>query len=255
MAKTTLGKGAVSAIHNAIDRLFDRLKARVLGGAYTDKRVHVGVVPDLTLSGLFRQASVEERNRPNLDLRDSLLRNADGYIDAQRVATKTRAVHAIESALREAEHRDVDHNVDDALSMELTDVWKHATEGVKKIVDTEATHVRNTGTLDGILKVNAASGVEDPNVFFIVVRDEHLCEECKRLHLRDDGVTPRVWKLSQLGHGYHKRGQDNPKLGGLHPHCRCSLGTLLPGYGFDDAGMITYIGPDHDEHSEQSSSE
>ena len=251
MAKITLGKGAVRSIHNAIDKLFDRLKARVLGGGYTDKRVRVGITPDFTLGGLFRQASVEERNRPNIELLDSLLRDANGYIDTQRLSTKTKAVHAVEAALREAEHKGVDHNVADALSMELTNVWKQATEGVKKIVDTEATHVRNTGTLDGILKVNAASGIDDPTVFFIVVRDEHLCDECKRLHLRDDGVTPRVWKLSQLGHGYHKRGDESPKLGGLHPHCRCSLGTLLPGYGFDGSGMIHFINPEHDEYEHQ----
>lgn len=251
MAKITLGKGAVKAIHSAIDKLFDRLSARVLGGAYRDKRVGMGIVPDFTLSELFRQASVEERNKPNLDLLKSLLRNAAGYIEAQRVSTKTKTVHAVESALREAEHKGVDHNVGDALSMELTNVWKKATDDVKKIVDTEATHVRNTGTLDGILKVAAANGIEDPTVFFIVVRDEHLCDECKRLHLREDGVTPRVWKMSQLGHGYHKRGEPDPKIGGLHPHCRCTLGTLLPGYGFDASGMITYIAPNHDEYETQ----
>jgi hypothetical protein len=250
MAKTTLGKGAVKIIHAAIDRLFDRLKARVLGGSWTDKRVYVGVIPDLTLAGLFRQASIEERNRPNIELLESLLRTADGYIDAQRIATKTKIVHAVESALREAEHKGVDHNMEDALSVELSNVWQGATEGVKKIVDTEATHVRNTGTLDGILKVNAASGIEDPAVFFIVVRDDHLCEECRRLHLLPSG-KPRVWRLSQLGHGYHKRGDESPKIGGLHPHCRCSLGTLLPSYGFDESGMIAYIGPGHDEYKSQ----
>lgn len=254
MIKSTLGKGAVKVIHDAIDLLYDRLKARVLGGSWTDKRVHVGISPDLTLPGIFKQASVEERNRPNIDLLESLLRTANGYLDAQKIASKTKTVHAVEAALREAEQKGVDHNMEDALSMELVDVWKKATDDVKKIVDTEATHVRNTGTLDGILKVNAASGIEDPNVFFIVVRDDSLCDECRKLHLLPSG-KPRVWKLSQVGHGYHKRGDENPKLGGLHPHCRCSLGTLLPGYGFDDAGMVHYISPDHDEYEAQNGME
>lgn len=250
MAKITLGKGAVRVIHAAIDKLFDRLKARVLGGGYTDKKVRVGIVPDLTLPGLFRQASVEERNRPNIELMESLMRTAEGYLEAQRVATKTKTVHAVESFLREAEHRGEEADMSTVLGGQLSSIMESAEDGVKKIVDTEATHVRNVGTLDGILKVNTAAGVDDPTVFFIVVRDEHLCDECKRLHLLDDEVTPRVWKLSQLGHGYHKRGEENPKLGGLHPHCRCSLGTLLPGYGFK-AGMVHYISPDHDEYSKQ----
>lgn len=255
MAKTTLGKGAVRAIHDVLDRLFDRLKVRVLGNTWVDKRIKMDVIPELTLSGLFRQASIEERNKPDEDLEQSLLRTADGYLEAQRIAMKTRTVHAVESFLREAEHKGVDTDVETVLGGELGSITRNVTEGVKKIIDTEATHVRNTGTLDGLLKVNAGVGIEDPTVFFIVVRDEDLCEECRRLHLLDDGVTPRVWKLSQIGHGYHKRGEDNPKLGGLHPHCRCSLGTVLPSFGFNDSGMITYIGPNHDEFKKQNGTE
>jgi hypothetical protein len=45
-----------------------------------------------------------------------------------------------------------------------------------------------------------------------------------------------------LGHGYHKKGEPNPKVGGLHPHCRCTMVTLMPGYGFDAGGMIKFKG-------------
>jgi len=255
MAKTTLGKGAVQKIHSILDQLFDRLKVRVLGNTLTDKNVEIKVIPELTLSGLFRQSSEEERNKPDLDLEQSLLRTADGYIEAQRVAMKTRTVHAVESFLREAEHKNIDTDVQTVLGGELGSITRAVTDGVKRIIDTEATHVRNLGTLDGILKVNASIGVEDPTVFFIVVRDGDLCDECRRLHLQDDGVTPRTWKLSQLGHGYHKKGDSEPKLGGLHPHCRCSLGTVLDGYGFNEKGMIHYIGPNHDEHKKQNNNE
>jgi len=97
---------------------------------------------------------------------------------------------------------------------------------------------RNVGILEGIVKTNAVAGVEDPTVFFVVVRDGVLCGECKRLHMLEDGVTPRVWKLSEVGHGYHKKGEQFPKVGGLHPHCRCVLSTLLPGYGFNEGGFV-----------------
>jgi hypothetical protein len=76
---------------------------------------------------------------------------------------------------------------------------------------------------------------------------------CRRLHLLDNGKTPRVYKLSEVGHGYHKKGQDDPKLGGLHPHCRCTLVTLMPGFGFDKAGMVKYISRTHDEWAKQHS--
>jgi hypothetical protein len=46
-----------------------------------------------------------------------------------------------------------------------------AEDGVKRILDTEASNARNMGSLDGIIKVNAFSGIEDPIVYFVVVRD------------------------------------------------------------------------------------
>jgi uncharacterized protein YqgV (UPF0045/DUF77 family) len=250
MPRITLGKGAVKIIEDAVDGLFAKLKKRVLGGWMQDKKVKLQINPDLTLPALFRTASIEERNKPDEDLLNSLMRTANGYLDAQNASTRTQAVKAVESWLREAEAQGVDTDVETVLQGELNDIMRKAKEGVRRIIDTEATAVRNTGTIDGVIKVNAAQGIEDPIVYFIVVRDDHLCDECRRLHLRADG-KPRLWHLSDLGHGYHKKGQENPKLGGLHPHCRCSLATLLPGYGFDSKGYLEYISPDWNEYDWQ----
>jgi hypothetical protein len=105
--------------------------------------------------------------------------------------------------------------------------------------------------MDAITKINAASGVSDPIVFFVVVRDQTLCPECKRLHLMPDKTTPKVYKLSEVGAGYHTKGDSDPKMGGLHPNCRCCLVTLMPGYGFDSAGMVTYKSPGWSEYDHQ----
>jgi len=83
----------------------------------------------------------------------------------------------------------------------------------------------------------------------------HNCNECKKLHLMDDMTTPRVWKLSDLGHGYHKRGEESPKVNGLHPACRCTLTMLTPGFGFSDQGKIKWVKLEHDEHAAQESLE
>lgn len=250
MAKTTLGKGAVKLIYAAVDNLFQRLKARVLGREYGPKQIRFGITA-ATLPDLFQSANREERNVPDQELLDSLMRNAEGYLDAQRISTRTQVVHAVENFLRDAESKGIETDIETVLGGQLGDIWRKAREGVNRIVDTEATTVRNTGTLDGIIKVNAANAIDDPVIYFVVVHDEFLCEECKRLHLLSDGVTPRLWKLSQVGHGYHKKGQENPKVGGLHPHDRCSLVTLLPGYGFNEQGAVTFIGFDHDEWKKQ----
>lgn len=248
--KSVLGKAAVKLIEDAVEKLYDRLKQRVLGGWYQPKRIKLQHNIDLTLPALFNTASQEERNKPDSDLLDSLMRMANAYLDAQHAATKAQTVSAVDMFLRNAHAKGVKTDVKTVLGGQLADIMAKAKYGVRRIVDTEATTVRNTGTLDGVIKVNNAHGIEDPLVYFVVVRDEHLCKECARLHLLPSG-KPRVWHLSQLSHGFHKKGEDFPSVGGLHPNCRCSLVTLLPNYGFDESGMITYIGNGHDEYAAQ----
>jgi hypothetical protein len=121
------------------------------------------------------------------------------------------------------------------LRVHLDDVMKEMATHVEAIVDTEASNARNVSLMDGIVRINAARGIDDPVVYFVVVRDNVTCDECIKLHLLKDKRTPRVWKLSEVGQGYHKRGDDHPKIGGLHPHCRCTMVTLLPGFGFKAA--------------------
>jgi hypothetical protein len=118
------------------------------------------------------------------------------------------------------------------LRTHLDDVMKEMGTHVEAIVDTEASNARNVSLMDGIVRINAVRGIDDPVVYFVVVRDNVTCPECIKLHLLEDKRTPRVWKLSEVGQGYHKRGDDHPKIGGLHPHCRCTMVTLLPGFGF-----------------------
>jgi hypothetical protein len=251
MKRTSLTKGVVKAIHKVVDSLYDRAIARLFARPPVDKQIVIGTKPRVTLPSLFQAASAEERVKADQGVLEKLLQIAESFIDSQRHSTKARVVKAVDSWLQEAYAEGVKTDVQTVLGGELAKVWGQATEGMKKIVAAESNNVKNTGSLDGIIKVNAAAGIEDPLVYFVVVRDVDLCDECRRLHLADDGVTPRLYHLSDLGHGYHVKGEDDPKLGGLHPHCRCSLVTLMPGYGFDKKGMVTYVKPDHDELKRQ----
>ncbi len=253
----SLGKGAVKGIHAAVDKLYDRIKARYLGPnakLSQDKKIYIGYRPHLTLQGLYNAAAGEERTRPDPDMVDSLARIAEGYLDASRAKTKAKVTSSVEQFLRDAQRKGVDTDLETVLGGHLADVWGQATHDITRIMDTEANHAKNMGTLDGITKVNAAAGVEDPVVYFITVRDKERCAECTRLHLLDDEVTPRCWYLSEVGHSYHHRGEPNPKMGGLHPHCRCSLATLMPGYGFI-GGALKYLGKGYNELRKQRGAE
>ena len=78
----------------------------------------------------------------------------------------------------------------------------------------------------------------------------HNCSECARLHLMPDGITPRVWKVSEVTFGYHVKGENSPKFGGLHPNERCTPVGLSAGYGFQ-GGSLRWIAEAYDEWKKQ----
>jgi GNAT superfamily N-acetyltransferase len=249
-----LGKGASKKVAGAIDVLFDNAKARLLGPqSIIGKKIYIGFHREMSLPGIFEAGSLEEMVKPDLDVLDSLIRVAGAYVDAHRERTKARVIHEINGAMAEARHNGSMSQADfrGLVNTKLASVWSDVTKNIHAVVDTELSHAKNVSVLDGVVGANLNAGIADPIVYFVVVRDNILCKECKRLHLMDDEKTPRLWFLSELGHGYHKKGEDSPKIGGLHPHCRCTLVTLLPGYGFGADGMVKFVKRGHLELNKQ----
>jgi len=119
------------------------------------------------------------------------------------------------------------------------------------IANSESNKTANVGTALQISKVGESNGEDDPTVFFIVTVDDVTGPEEFVLHLLKDRKTPRLWKLSEIGHEYHKKGDNNPKMAGLHPNCRCKLTYMARGFGFDDDGNVTYKSSDYDALKEQ----
>ncbi len=255
-----LTKAGIKQVHAAVDKLFTHLKYLYLGHKLNvdelrgiDKRIAIGHRHELSLPGLYESAAKDEGFEPNDETLDMLQSIAAGYLDAECERTKAKVVKDVSSFLKQAKTSGVDTDLRTVLGGSLAQTFDTVTADVNRIIDSEAQNGRAIGTLEGIEKINAQSGVDDPTVFFVIVRDNDVCKECLKLHQLSgtkDG-PPRVWKLSELGHGYHKCGDPAPKVGGLHPHCRCSIATLLPGYGFDAAGMVTYVDPEHDEYAAQ----
>ena len=244
----------IALVSKAIDELFERIRLRVLGPKYgqpKDKTILFRWKPQDSLAGLFASAAIEEHTQPDVKTLERLLGVAEHYLEAQRSTTKANVIKGVSAFLQDAWAKGTKTDVETVLGGTLFDVWKTTRSNLERIVNTEGTVMRNMGVLEGILKVNEDNDVDDPVVYFVVVRDEHLCWECKRLHLLDDGITPRLWKLSEVSNEYFKKGGSNPCMSGLHPHCRCSLCTLMSGYGFNDKGAVTYVGKDHNELEKQ----
>lgn len=72
------------------------------------------------------------------------------------------------------------------------------------------------------------------------------CVHCKRLLLEADGVTPKVFKLSELmANGTNvglKVADWKPVTGTIHPNCTCPIAVLPDGFGFDANGELVFKG-------------
>lgn len=249
--KPVLPKPAVNKIGKLIDEMFAKMRERFLGPWASGKTIVISTKAQNTIPGLYIASARAEGAPPDKEVVDHLVDNVNDFLDAYQAKAKVQVAHKVQSFLNDAKAQGIKTDFETVLGGQLAEVFANTKADVKRLIDTEATSARNLGTLEGITKVNASLDIDDPVVFFVVVRDQHLCSECKRLHLMDDETTPRLWKLSEVGHGYHKRGDENPKISGLHPNCRCTMATMMPGYGFDSSGMVDYIKEDHNEFKEQ----
>lgn len=244
MRRPTLSKGAVREIGAHVDNVFDGVKQRLLGPDFYRTRKSVFVhVPKYSLPELYRDSARDESVTPNEAILASLAKVAEGYLDAQKEITKARVIHSVNVWLATPSEKPIE----EVLGEELKVMWTKVKAEVAKIANSEGTTARNLGTLEGVVKTNALLGIEDPIVAFIGPNDDYTCEECIRVLYQKDKVTPKVFKLSEVSHAYHERGTDTPSISGMHPQCRHSLVTIMPGYGFDENGKIKYRGRDHSE--------
>lgn len=237
-----LSKSKVKKIGAAVDSLFQRVKDYVLGYK-TDRKITVGVIPEM-----YKKAVSSGGGTPNDRTLNTIDAIVTGYLSAQKEKTKALIVRDVVSAHSESERSGTDFH--EVLGSKLAETWDKTASDLTRIIDSETQSSKAMGLAEAVTRMAANSGVDDPTVYFVVVRDKVRCKECTRLHLLPDETTPRVWKMSEVGAGFHKKGEDKPCMSGLHPHCRCSLTYLPPGWGFR-SGLLHYVGPNHDEVREQ----
>jgi hypothetical protein len=259
LLKYILSKNAAKAVRSVVGDIFNRAKRRLFGRDFTDdsKDIKFNVITrpiehrsDLSMRGIFEAAARAEGMPPNEKLYQSLEKGVEDYLDAHQQLAEARVLNAVQAYMHDADHGKTAADPDKVLKNVLEETFGKVKEDVGKVVDTEATKVRNYSTLDAISKLNSAVGVDDPTVYFAGPSDGNTCKDCMRLFFLEDKLTPRVWKVSELKNGYFKRGDTCPCVGATHPHCRHSLCSVLLGYGFV-GGALTYIEPGYDVYKEQ----
>lgn len=245
-----LPKSLIDKVQSSVEEVYAKIKARFLGTEYQKKGIEFKATNMLEefYRDIAEREGVEEPSEDNID---TLKRVAESYLDASKEKATAQVLNAVQSSIRQAVLSGETKGIGTALEGALTEVWANATTHVHTILDSEINTTKNISIMDGIVQSNAVVGVEDPVVVFVIVRDGNACKECVRLHMMPDGITPRCWYLSEVGSGYHKKGENNPKMGGLHPHCRCVMSTVMPGFGFNAAGRVTFIAPNHSEIEKQ----
>ncbi len=244
------------SIAKIVDNMFDNIALQLIGDIPRLRNKKLAVISmgnHFGLAHLFVQAMQNKvPNEIERDLLKGLLASTDGYIEALKNKTRSNITERVDGMVREArlKNEKVDLKmIEEAVKEEMDKAKSHMTA----IVEAEATKLRNLGSLMSISRMATSVGDNDPTVFFVVVKDGVTCKECIRLHLLDDGVTPRLWKFSELKQGYHKRGENQPSAFGLHPHCRCTLVYLSKGFSFDEMGKTTYHSDSYDAYKAQRS--
>lgn len=113
-----------------------------------------------------------------------------------------------------------------------------------RVAHTEMWDAKLQGEAEAILDNKSPLSSQGAETLVYKKPAPNACAKCKQLYLESDGVTPRVFKLSELmsnGNNYGKKQADwLPTLGVLHPNCMCTLNVKPPGTEFDSQGNLVY---------------
>ena len=208
------------AIAIAVEKMFDALAYKLLGNIpKLRNKPFFGSSPVFSLAHIFIQAlGGKDPNHIERDVLRSILNSSYGYIESLKNKTSSNIAESVDALVKEAKVRNsyvTANQVTEIISSEM----EKARNNMKLIAEAETTKTRNMAHTMEIVGKAKEQGVEDPTVFFIIVRDGQACSECVKLHMMDDGVTPKTYKMSEISMGWHKRGDDRPSACGEHPHC------------------------------------
>src|ERR1035437_117950 len=174
------------AIEIAVSKMFDRLAYLLLGNIpkLRDKKLEFfGSQPKFSLAHIFLQAmGNKEPNIFEKDVLRSILVSSHGYIEGLKHRTSSNVVESVDAIVKEAKIKG-SHVTADQVAEIISQQMSKARSDMKLIAEAETTKTRNMGHTMEIASKAIGQGIEDPTVFFIVVRDGSLCSECKRLHM------------------------------------------------------------------------
>lgn len=237
-----------------IDQAFEKTAGEMLGyipGNQKKTIIFSSKRPSYTLADLFVKGM--QNKAPNDVERDALkglIRIAYSYISGLKERTKANILNEIDAIIRKGDGKGGPasaKSVELAIKVEMN----KAKTNLKTIAQAEGGKAINAGKTMDITRVGASLGISDPNCYF-QIRPSTVCKICMKNHVMPDGVTPRVFKLSQIKASPLTKEEvaaGGVSLYGAHVNCLCSLQMIVPGWGFKE-GKLAWIGLGYDAYSD-----
>lgn len=113
-----------------------------------------------------------------------------------------------------------------------------------RVAHTEMWSAKCRGEAEAIMSGESPLS-KDKGDTLVYVRPAHnACAKCKALYMESNGLTPKVFTMTQLlnnGSNYGKKQADwLPTVPPLHPNCMCTLNIMPKDTAFDDSGNLVF---------------
>ncbi len=239
-------------IKSIIERMFDNSVHDLLGTDIFGKKKVIMFSqgkPSHEIIKLFVEAlGNRDPNKIEREALKHIIRTTQTYIESLKNKTISETLNIVNGSI----------NKDGVSNQELFAKIKENLDKtaihLKNIVETQTTTTRNVAKALTITKVGESNGVSDPIVFFVLNRSgSKVFKHCLNNHLLPDQITPRVFKLSEVGHEFlthADREAGKISLSGQHVSCKCQISYLPPNFGFKN-GSIAWKGLGYNEIEEQ----
>ena len=196
------------------------------------------LLQDITLTKA-QQHSVEQVKMKAQQAIDSLTQKIITSVTTAALNSDLKMWSVVQKVVPTALHHDTPRYQVIQQLREQSGDWKRDWH---RVAQTEMWDAKLQGEAEAI--VNGESPLSDDKGDTMVYKRPapDACAKCKQLYLENDGVTPRVFKMSHLlsnGTNYGKKQSDwVPTLGTVHPNCCCTLNTKPKGTKFDGSGNL-----------------
>lgn len=128
------------------------------------------------------------------------------------------------------------------VAQQLRDMTNDWERDWHRVVHTEMWNAKVQGEANAIVDNESPLSQKGKDTLVFKRPAHNACNKCKQLYLERDGITPKVFKLSEMqafGTNYGLKQADwKPVVGTVHPNCMCVLSVMPDGYHFDKFGQL-----------------